>query len=105
MEGDLLSLQVLLDDDSLAGVAEETIFHDLLDRIHRLWQLETDNSSLSRRQAIGLDDQRDTDLMDVSFGLLCPVERLEEAGGDTVLLHEALGEDLTPLNEGSILPW
>ena len=53
-------VEKLLDNHMVAGRAELFVQHDLLDAVGGLLLVLADQHALAQRQAVGLDDDRDT---------------------------------------------
>ena len=99
---DLRTLEVLLDDDLIAGVAELVLCHDGLDALDRLFTGHRDDDALSECESVRLDDGRDRAGLDIR---LCGVdigEYLIARGRDVVLLHQVLREYLRALDDGCL---
>ena len=98
-DGHLRTLEVLLDDDLIAGVAELVLCHDGLDALDRLLTGHRDDDTLAEGESVRLDDGRDRAGLDIR---LCGVDigkYLIARGRDVVLLHQVLREYLRTLDD------
>ena len=99
-DGDLGALQVLLDDEAGAALAEDAVLHGGADGLAGLLAAHGDRDALAEGEAVGLDDDGDGRGFDVGHGGVEVVEDLVGGGGDAVFLHESLGKDLAALDLG-----
>ena len=92
----------LLNDDLVAGIAEGLILHDALDGFLALFQSLGDQNALAQSQTVGLDDDGEGSAFQIFHGLDGIIEDFVSSGGNAVLLHQVLGENLTCFNTGSL---
>ncbi len=91
-DGGLLPFQKFLDDHALAGRAEGAVDHRLVDGVQRVADVHGDGDTLARGEAVGLDNDRRTVMLDVVARGAGVVEFGVARGGDAVARHEVLGE-------------
>ena len=86
-----------------AALAEGAVEHGALHGPDGLLPRHGDDDALAEREAVGLDHDGDGAALHVFERGVDVVEDLVGGGGDAVLLHEALGEDLAALYLGGAL--
>ena len=98
----LRSRHAFFDDDRIAGRSEDALDHRLPNRGDRLLLRAADSDALSRRQSIGLDHHRITELAAVEHGpgRSCVVAHAITGRRNAMFRHEVLGEDLAALQPG-----
>src|ERR1051325_5223322 len=93
-EARFLALHELLDYHPRARFAEALLVHHALDRGLRLLHARGHHHALSRREAVGLDDDGRATLRHERLGEIGALERAIQRGRDVVAHHERLGEVL-----------
>ena len=106
-DADLRSGQKFLNDDSVSGIAEGPLLHDDLHGPLRLFQRLGNQHPLAQGQPVGLDDggEGHAGAPETVQGRGGVVKDLIPGGGDAVLFHQVLGEDLAGLDAGGLGAW
>ncbi len=99
-EAHLPAVQILLDNDTVAGRPERFALHHAGKGFLSLIDRFGDDDPFSLRQAIGLDDDGRFLLLDIFTGGLIIGEGSAAGAGNAVPLHQVFGEDLAPLYLG-----
>ena len=94
MQGDFHPFEQFLDDQICAGLAKGPFHKDLLDGMVRLGHVAADQHSFAERQAVGFDGATATERGGESRSQREIRESACAGGGDAILLHELLREDL-----------
>ena len=93
-EAGFLAVEEFLDDDARTGIAQLVAGQHVVDGGVRFIQAHGDDDALAGGQAIGLDDDRRTLLVNVGMRCGRLGKRCEFGSRDGVAGHEALGEIL-----------
>ena len=101
---DLGTLQELFHDQLLAALAELVVLHAGADRLLRLLAAASHHHALAQGQPVRLDHHGDGAAADIAECGIQLGEDLVAGGGDAVLFHQVLGEDLAALDEGGLRP-
>jgi hypothetical protein len=89
-DGDLVALEVLFDDDRVAGGAELVGDHDVLESGLGFGGGLREDHAFAGGEAVGFDDDAVVDVVEVLAGGVVVGEVLVAGGGDVVALHEVL---------------
>ena len=103
--GYLRSLQKLLDDDLVTGMAELLLFHNGFDSGQCLLSCHGNDDALSEGQSVGFDDRRDLAGFYVLFRFFCIGEDFIFSGRNMIFLHEIFGKDLGALQDSRFGIW
>ena len=93
----------LFDDDACAGIAEDLLSHDLVNRIDRVGLAVTDLYALALGKAGGFDHDRRGPHFDVLLGGVGVRETAGLGGRDGLAAHQFLGEPLVAFQPGCLL--
>ena len=100
--GDLGAGHALLDDDLGPSLAKAVIAHHGADGILGLLHGLGHNDTLAQSQTVSLDHDRGALSFHIGQSGVHVGKGLIFGGGDVVLLHQVLGEDLAGLNDGGV---
>ena len=92
------ALEELLDDDAVAALTELALLHNGANGVGGLLTLHGDDNALAECETVRLDNNGDGTLGNIFICILRRLKDLVGRGGNAVLLHKILGEDLASLD-------
>ena len=99
------ALQKFLDDDPLSAVTEFPVFHNRPHGIPGFFSCPGDKNAFPKSQPVGFNNAGQRAGSYVGVSLFSAVKSLEACGGNSVRLHQMLGKDLAPFDDGCIPAW
>ena len=99
---DLRTGQEFLNNDLITAGTEYLVGHHRANSLHSLLTGHSDDNTLAQSQTVSLDNSGDGSRFQILQRCFHIGEDFISSSGNTVLLHEVLGENLTALNDCSI---
>ena len=100
--GNLRTFKVLLNNDLIAALPEFLIFHDLPHSRPGFPAGHGHGHALAQGKSVRLDHGRDRRGFQVFKGFFRIRKNLVRRGGNTIFLHQVLGENLAAFNDGRV---